>query len=383
MGDVNITLANGRLGGTLQTNDGVCGMILTGAPEGDYAVGTPILIKSMADLAAAGITNTGNAFAYRQVKEFYDEAGKGASLYLMLLADTVPLAVMADATILIYAQGKIKILGIMCNDAAVYDEEDFLATTGINDDVHELLTGIKGVADEYFAAQKPFRAIIGGTSFSGTPGDLTDLTTGTTNNRVGVVIGDTKTGRGACLGMLLGAMAKLPVMRKVSRVRNGQLTNSEAWLSAYQLEAVPDDGAEIAARGYITWKTYPNVAGYYFSGDDTASATTDDYHSLARGRVIDKVHILAYTTFVQEVDDEVFVVEGKLEAGYCKTLSQKIENQINSTMTANKEISSVTCIIDPAQDIISTNTLNVQLSIVPVGYSTIIDIELGFDNPAQ
>ena len=31
MGSVNITLASGQLGGTLQTNDGITGMVLTGA----------------------------------------------------------------------------------------------------------------------------------------------------------------------------------------------------------------------------------------------------------------------------------------------------------------------------------------------------------------
>jgi len=113
------------------------------------------------------------------------------------------------------------------------------------------------------------------------------------------------------------------------------------------------------------------------------TATTDDYSMLSRGRVIDKAHILAYTTFVQEVDDEVPVnTDGTLDAGFCKWLSQQIVNQVNNTMTANKEISSVSCYIDPSQNILSTNTLNVSLSITPVGYATDIAITLGFENPA-
>ncbi len=111
-------------------------------------------------------------------------------------------------------------------------------------------------------------------------------------------------------------------------------------------------------------------------------ATTDDYSFLARGRVIDKAHILAYTTFVQEVDDEVPVnADGTLDAGFCKWLSQQIINQINNTMTANKEISAVNCFIDPAQNILSTNELNVVLKLTPVGYATDIEINLGFANP--
>ncbi|NDC42011.1 MAG: hypothetical protein EBZ77_10755 [Chitinophagia bacterium] len=86
---------------------------------------------------------------------------------------------------------------------------------------------------------------------------------------------------------------------------------------------------------------------------------------------------------MQEVDDEVPVNDdGTLDAGFCKWLSGQIENQINNTMTANREISSVTCLIDPTQNILATNTLNVVLSIVPVGYATNIRISLGFSNPA-
>jgi hypothetical protein len=113
------------------------------------------------------------------------------------------------------------------------------------------------------------------------------------------------------------------------------------------------------------------------------TATTDDYSMLARGRVIDKAHILAYTTFVQVVDDEVPVnTDGTLDAGFCKWLSQQIVNQVNNTMTANKEISSISCYIDPAQNILSTNQLSVVLNIVPVGYATNIEVVLGFSNPS-
>ncbi len=142
--------------------------------------------------------------------------------------------------------------------------------------------------------------------------------------------------------------------------------------------------AVVASKGFITFKTYPNVSGYFFSGDPMLTSTDDDYWMLARGRVIDKAHILAYTTFVQEVDDEVPVnTDGTMDAGFCKWLSQQIVNQINNTMTANKEISSVTCFINPAQNVLANNEVAVALGITPVGYATEIDITLGFQNPAS
>ena len=391
MGSVNISLANGQLGASLQTNDGIAGMVLTGTTEsGGYAENTPILITSLDDLANQGITETDNAFAYRQVREFYDEAGPATQLYLMLVASTMKIDDIANYTttnsakvLLDYAAGKIKLLGIMTNDAEVYSSAPPDTAHGINADVFNAATKMATLASNYFEAQKPFRAVIGGTSYSGTVGSLTDITAGSTNNRTSILIGDTESGSTACLGLLIGRLSSIPVQRKVSRVRTGSLSNTEAYIGTTSVESAGEDLTVIAQKGYITFKTYPNVSGYFFSGDDTCSATTDDYHFISRGRVIDKAHILTYATFVQEVDDEVPVnTDGTLDAGFCKWLSQQIVNQINNTMTSNKEISSVNCFIDPAQNILSTNQLNIVLRITPVGYATDIEISLGFENPA-
>ena len=392
MGSVNITLANGQLGATLQTNDGVAGMVLTGASEsGGYTVETPILITSLADLGAAGVSVGGNPFAYRQVKEFYDEAGAGAQLYLMRLNASVLVNVMADNTnthgakkLLDFAGGKIKLLGLMTNDTLVYagGTPPLLVTAGINADVYTAVSNMAVLAASYFEAEKPFRVVIGGTSYNGSASALTDVTAGTTNNRTAVLIGDTVSGNEACLGLLLGRMSALPVQRKISRVRNGALSNTVAYVGTATLESVSGTLSVIAGKGFITFKTYANVSGYFFAGDGTCSATTDDYHYLARGRVIDKAHLIAYTTFVQEVDDEVPVnSDGTLDAGFCSWLGRQIVNGINNTMTANKEISAVSCFIDPTQNILSTSMLNVVLSITPVGYATDIEISLGFENP--
>jgi Protein of unknown function (DUF2586) len=393
MGSVNITLANGQLGGTLQTNDGITGLIMTGVSEaGGYTLGNPILVTSLADVTTAGITVTHNPFAIKQLKEFYQQAGSGSQLYVMLVAATMTVAQMAENTnvdgakkLLDYADGKIKVLGLLSDDVAIAAGGGTITVShSLNADVYTAASNMKVMAAAYFAAQRPFRCVIGGTSYAGTPGSLTDETAGTTNNRVAILIGDTVSGASACAGLLLGVISSIPVQRKVSRVRSGALTNTTAYLDTITLETAGGDAVIVAGRGYITFTTYPNVSGYFFSGDPMLTATTDDYSMLARGRVIDKAHVLAYATFVQEVDDEVPVnTDGTLDAGFCKWLSQQIVNQVNNTMTANKEISAVSCFIDPAQNILSTNQLHVVLKITPVGYATDIEISLGFENPAS
>lgn len=381
-GSVNVTLAQGQLGSVIATNDGIMAMVLTGGIDtGGYVLGTPILITDYTGLAAAGITADGNAFALKEVREYYDQAGSGAQLYLMLVPNTLTLENMCDSAnpdgaqkLLDYAHGKARVLGVMTNDALV----PYTVDEGINADVNAAVVKMQAMLKGQTNLQQPMRGVIG-SSYEGPVGDLNDWTTDN-KNRVSLLVGNTTTGLGACLGLLLGTIASLPVQRKVSRVRNGSLPITAAFLGADAVEDLsPGTLDAVADNGVITFKTYPNLAGYYFSGDPTMTATNDDYAMLARGRVIDKAHILAYLTFVQEVDDDVPSIEGgKIEPKFAKWLESQITNQIDLAMTANGEISAVSCAIDLTQNVVSTSELNVVVTIRPKAYLTDINIKLGF-----
>lgn len=388
--NVNITLANGALGGVIQTADGVAGAVLTGVSASPLVAGAPFLVTSLTDAETQGLVAATNPFAYRQVKEFYDEAGDGAQLYLMLVPSTMKVKDIADKTntsgaikLLNFAAGKIKVLGILTDDTAVYPGGTGLTTTaGINDDVYTAASNMQTLAQQFFDQETPFRAIIGGTSYTGTATSLTDMTTHG-YNRVAILIGDTVSGAAAAIGLLLGRLAVIPVQRKVSRVKTGALTNTTAYIGSTTADKYVDTSV-LNDKAFITFRTFPNKSGFYFTGDPTCTATTDDFDTIARGRVIDKAHILAYATYVEEVDNEVQVnADGTLNAGYCKYLEQQIINQINLTMTANNEVSGVNCFIDPSQNVLATNMVNVVLKITPVGYSSEINVTLGFSNPAN
>jgi hypothetical protein len=389
-GSVTVTEANGQLGGTVTVEDRVVGMVLTGTADDTYTLGTAILITALTDLATNNITETNNPFAYRQVKEFYDMAPIGSKLYLMLVADTLMIDDIADVSnangakkLLDFAEGKIKVLGIMTDDKTIVAEGGTVTVTNqLNADVYVAATNGKAMETQYRAAQKPFRMIIGGTSYGGTPASVTDMSSGT-NNRVAILIGDTRaydsTNCAAALGLLLGKVAANPVQVKISRVKDGALPISAVYLKATTYENAGTAAATLAGRGYITFTKYPNKQGYFFSGDPMLVANTDDYAFLARARVIDKARVIAYTTFVDEVDDDIpTVTGGKPAPGFAKWLEQQIINQVTNTMLAADEISAVDCFIDREQNVISTNTLNVVLKIRPKGYLTYINVSLGF-----
>ena len=389
MGDINVRLANGAIGGVVNTGDGIVGMVMTGdIDDGGYVLGTPVLITGLASLAAAGITAAGNPFAYRQVKEFYDEAGNGAQLYLMLVPNTALLTDMADHTnangakkLLDYA-GKIRVLGIMTNDAEVYGGGVTLLH-GLNTDVYAAAAAMELLAGDYFDLERPFRAIVGGSSYTGVAGDLSDLLMGT-NNRTAILVGDSVSDSGcAALGVLLGRMASIPVMRKVSRVANGSLKPNVFYLGATaindpSLAGVPDI---INNKGFITIKQYAQTDGFFFSGDHTLSATTDDYHSLVHGRVIDKAHVLVYGVYVLEVDDEIPTIDGGFpEPTWAKHIEALATSALDTNMTGAGEVSAASAFV-PLDQVVTgdgaTFAINVRLR--PVGYMTDIEVSLGFE----
>jgi len=191
------------------------------------------------------------------------------------------------------------------------------------------------------------------------------------------------TGKGSALGLAIGRLAAVPVQRNLGRVKNGALAISTAFIGTAELSTVEGTIGAIHDKGFITLRRYVGKAGYYWTDDPTATAATDDYNSVARGRVIDKAISIAYATFVEEVLDEVQIDSaGKIETSRAKYYQTIIETAINTAMTAEGEISSVDALVDPAQNVLSTGQICVELRIVPVGYAKTILVKLGFNNPA-
>ena len=391
---VNITIGNGNLGSALQTNDGVVGMVLTGSTGDTYTLGTPIMITSYAE-ALAVLTVTNNAFALRQISDFYSVPGtNGAELYLMLVADTLTVQNMCDLTnsngaikLLNFAAGAIKVLGCMSDDTIVTVAS---ITAGINPACYLAIVKMQALASQFQAAQMPFRGIIGGTSYNGTVGSLTAINSGTTNNRVQMLLGDIEPssgysgGKAACLGFELGLLATLPVQRKISRVKNGPLSGvTEAYVGTHTVEAAGSDIATIAGKGFVTIQTKPQSSGYFFTGDPMCTATTDDFASMVNGRVIDKAQIIAYQVFMVDEDDEVPVApDGTIDPSYAASLQNSINKAYKTNLIANNNASAATSLVALGQNVVGTGDVAVTLSIQPESYATTINITLGLSATA-
>jgi len=375
---VNITVANGNLGRTFQTQDGICAMVLTGDTVG--LLNTPYRITSVANAIDQGITEALEPFAYKHLVEFYAEAGDGAVLYLLLRAETVTMAQMVDyahassaRAILDFATEAVCLLAVARNPTG----EASVPANFVRADVIAAITGSTTMISNYRNKYKPFRLLIEGRTdvTSNVPQDLKAMT----NNGASVVLGGTANDGHASVGLALGRLARIPVQRCIGRVKDGALPITEAFIGATAVEGFSNLETAIG-KGYITLKNYVGRTGYYFSDDPTTSLPTDDFTNLANGRVIDKAYKLSYQVYLDEINNEVPINEdGTIPAEVCKFLEGKIEQTIRQAMAG--EISSFNAFVDPQQNVLATGQVNISENIIPVGYSKIIAITLGFENP--
>lgn len=390
--NVKISLLNNQLGRVAASADGLAGLIMSGvAVATKIALLEPKQIFTLADAVALGLDatydTTNSTDVYRQISEFYAQAGNGAELWIMLCVNTMTMTDICDKTmnnarrILDAAAGRIRLLGITRSPSVGYTP---VVTDGIDGDVRTAAMKLQALGDEYAGLYKPFRAIIAARAFTGVPANLFDFRT-LSLNRVGVVLATTKaTSKNPAVGLVLGRFAKNPVQQKISRVKDGDMGILQGYMSdGATVETVESAWDSIHDKGYTFFRKFANKSGYFINDDASASLLTDDYSSLARGRVIDKAMVIAYRTFVEEIADDLEIdQDGYMSAAVVKSYQAKIENAINNEMRAAGEISSVLCEIDPKQNLLSTDTVKItKLGVIPKGYASYIDVPLGFTNP--
>lgn len=389
---VKISFENGALGGVAPSEDGVCGLVAYAtAVSTTFALNTPYLITKLAGLEALGVTSeaTGvNAALYKTVKEFYSEAPDGTKLWVMGVAASTTIANLTDkanniiSPLLMAARGSINILMLKVASAA-----EPTMSGSIDGAVLTAVTNLQALAEDWTEnCYAPFMCLVEALSYNGVAASLPDLTA-RSDNRVGVVLGDSVSGSaGAAVGLVAGRLAAEPVQRSLARVRSGAIKAEAMYIGTNLAEIGDPDVAN--DLGYIVPRTFVGKSGYYWSDDHLATGASDDYCAIPRRRVIDKAYRIAYKTLVDEIAENVPVnAEGKLAAFHCKGVETSVESAIVNSMTSEGNLGNdpdnasdlgVQCYIDPDQNILATSRLEVNLKVKPHGYSKYIDVKLGF-----
>jgi hypothetical protein len=397
--NVTIELLNGQLGQVEGTEDGVTGYLLTSAvaPSG-LALTTAKQLFSLKEAEDIGITaaydTAQTTNVYKTLKDHFAKAGDGVEVWVMIVAKTNTYAVMLDkanniAKKLIVDSGKrIRLFGCSRIPDGAYVPT---YTNGLDNDVSAGMDKLQELLVEQYGLINPVRAIVDGRDYQGNSGTLIDLKTKTTNRVGACLVTDVATSKNAAIGLVLGRAASIPVQRKIARVKDGDLGVENMYLTngTTKIDSLTD--AELGVihdKGWIIARKFVGKSGYFFNDDHMATASSDDYSTLSLGRVIDKAVLITYKTYVDEIQDDLEVdTDGFLVPGVVKSYQSKIESALEANMLGSTEetnnVSGIRAIINPAQNIISTSKVSVEMRIRPKGYSKDIVVKLGFENPAN
>lgn len=210
-----------------------------------------------------------------------------------------------------------------------------------------------------------------------------------------------------CLGAALGCLAIAPANESIAHVANFNLAAvmQEAELGFGNIVAATGDSAttfdatssytNIKTLGYVKRNTYLHKNGFmfltnydgledsiFFSSDQTLSSGS--YRSLTRCRVMHKSRRVVRRALLPRVNDnvEVDTATGQLSASVITEFQNIVISALDINMvepgTTRPQVSGRTCTIDPAQNILETDAIEIDYSLVPMGITGEIKVTEGF-----
>ncbi|WP_018752672.1 DUF2586 domain-containing protein [Paenibacillus sanguinis] len=128
---------------------------------------------------------------------------------------------------------------------------------------------------------------------------------------------------------------------------------------------------------YLTFRQYEGLEGYYVTNARMMCPDGSDYRYAENVRIKNKLIRETRKEALKQLQAQVDMsdVQGSLE-----TIAKFIETPVD-VMARTKEISSGRIEVPPDQDILVSETLQVIIRFVPVGYVREIVIDLGMENP--
>lgn len=314
------------------------------------------------------------------ISEFFRIQPKG-KLYVSIQA-TADVGTFAKVTeIQNFAQGEIKQMG-------VYYKSTSFATSACN--------ALQSVCTALAGNNKPLSSVILAAEISGTA----DITTISTNlhalscPNVSVTIAQDGANVGYKLfkatgksitnvGEMLGAVALSKVSESIAWFGKFQVASAELDTLAFangQAYLSLSDAAitNLDSYGFCFLRKVIDLNGSFHNRPYTSVSLTNDYAFIYSNRTIDKAIKNLRQTILPSVASPIKVnADGTLSVdviNFFKSLGQ----QALDTMLRNAELSNYQILIDPSQDVLSTNTLELTAELQPLGVADFITINVGF-----
>ena len=317
---------------------------------------------------------------YYHISEYFRIQAKG-ELYVGLYEEEASTYTFAALTLMQnYASGAIK-------QMAVFEKNVVFAAAQC--------AALQAIATANEAVYKPMQIMLNAEiSATGSVATLVDLSTQTAPN-VSVCIAQDGANTGyyiykatgksvGSIGAMLGAVSFAVVSESIAWVGKfnmalGAELDTIAFSNGQLYSALADSQFEsLNNYSYTFLRKLTGIAGSYWSGSQTTVTPTSDYSTIENNRVYQKITRVVRANMLPALSSPLKVnADGTLTnatIGYFETLA----NNPLVQMEADNELSAHKIIINPAQDVLATSTLELTLQNVPLGVARIIKVNVGF-----
>lgn len=381
LNDVKFVTTAGGLGRLPAEKDHVSAIIisLSATPAGwDDALGKKYL--SLAEAEADGIEDGDADFGllWYFISEFFRIAGP-AELYVIDAAD----ASFTAQNVYNLTSGEVK-------QAAWYSNTN-------NAGIATHIGTVKTFANALRTLHAPLFVLTNvqdnSTAVNGS--NQTDLSTADAH-MVGVLLSGDSGGKGAeiatdltmdyvpALGAVLGQMAKTKVGYSIgwvaqSNLASGAELQNTCFSDGQAYNAVSDSIKDtLQTKRYIFLRRYPGITGTFVNLDLTCTTATSDFARVRNVRTMYKAERAIYVALAPDLQSPIRLNADGTLAPDSVTYFENKASQPLERMVSNSELSNFDVIIDPDQDVLSTDTLLVQVKLQPLGAAETIEVTIGF-----
>lgn len=245
------------------------------------------------------------------------------------------------------------------------------------DDVVSLVTQLKSVLEACQAQGRAARVFLGGHVNLENGTEITYLPKEAGNGYVSIVLGNAGADNSdhPAVGTALGRATKVAAHVKIGDGQEGPLSIEQVY---YGKKSYDEVGVGVVEQwhdqGFLTFMRRSGQGGWYFGVDQMCSS--DDFAILAHGRVIDKALRIVVSSYMPYVESSMQLSDGgTIDVAEAEALAKVLESQLRAQM--GDQVSNVRVVIPTEQELVHTHTLRVQVSVLPLGYNTWIDVTLG------
>ena len=134
-----------------------------------------------------------------------------------------------------------------------------------------------------------------------------------------------------------------------------------------------------------TLRTFDNAfAGFYVTNGRMMAAAGSDYTFVQNRRVMDRAASVARQSLIPYVnkDFRVDAETGYIDEREALAIEARVARSLESDLISPARATAVQVQVKRDDNIISTQTLNVRVRVIPKSYARFITLDLGFENPA-